>query len=109
LHQHHSGSSAGAMVLCQYYYEPVKKEIKPGLNLIRNTCVVPHHDTYGAGWVRRIEREILHAVLIGIDEETGMLREAGERLWQVHGIGSVTIYRSGRGEIFAPGRRFTLS
>ncbi len=103
-----AGSSAGAMVLCEYFYDPVAKAIKPGLNLIRNACVIPHHNTFGAGWVRHIETQIPQAVLIGIDEETGMVREGGRRQWQVHGGGTVSIYRAGREEIFAPGQRFAV-
>ena len=101
-----AGSSAGAMVLCEHYYDPVENAIRPGLNLIRNACVIPHHDTYGAGWVRRIERKIPSAACAGIDEETGMIRKRGERAWQVHGRGTVTIYRRGRAEIFPAGQRF---
>lgn len=103
-----AGSSAGAMVLCEYYYDPFKKMIKPGLNLIPGACVVPHHDTFGAGWVRHIEGEIPHAALIGIDEETGMIREDGQRKWQVYGGGNVSIHRKGRVDIFTPGQRFAL-
>jgi cyanophycinase len=103
-----AGSSAGAMVLCEYYYDPVQKEIKPGLNLIRSACVIPHHNTFGAGWVRYIQTQIPHAVLIGIDEETGMVREGGQRQWQVYGGGKVSIYRACREEIFTPGQHFAL-
>jgi cyanophycinase len=103
-----AGSSAGAMVLCEYYYDPIEKEIKPGLNLISNTCVIPHHDRYGAGWIRHIERDVPHAILVGIDEETGMIREEGSDAWQVHGGGYVTLYRSGRAVIFSAGQQFTL-
>jgi cyanophycinase len=103
-----AGSSAGAMVLCEYYYAPEKKEIKPGLNLIHNAIVLPHHNTFGASWVRRINQEIPSAVCIGIDEETGIIREGEERSWQVYGGGNVSIYRGGGIERFAPGQRFTL-
>jgi cyanophycinase len=103
-----AGSSAGAMVLCEHYFDPSEKAIKPGLNLIRNACVVPHHDTFGAGWIQHIEQEIPQAVLIGIDEETGMIREANQGAWQVYGGGDVSIYRRGGMETFSPGQRLAL-
>ncbi|HEY3994304.1 MAG TPA: Type 1 glutamine amidotransferase-like domain-containing protein, partial [Ktedonobacteraceae bacterium] len=42
-----AGSSAGAMVLCQYYFDPAREQIVEGLNLLPNTCVLPHHNTFG--------------------------------------------------------------
>ena len=43
------GSSAGAMILCQHYYDPDTQRIVEGLNLIPRACVVPHHNTFGRG------------------------------------------------------------
>src|SRR5438105_332159 len=37
-----AGSSAGAMVLCQYYYDPGPAKVVEGLGLVPNTCVLPH-------------------------------------------------------------------
>src|SRR5438309_624552 len=34
-----AGSSAGAMMLCQYYFDPAKRQIVEGLNFVPNTCV----------------------------------------------------------------------
>ena len=103
-----AGSSAGAMVICEYYFDPLKKAIRPGLNLIGNAIVAPHYNTFGAGWVRHFEREIPFVVCIGIDEGTGMICEKGEMEWQVYGGGHVSIHRHGRVHRFAPGQRFTL-
>ena len=103
-----AGSSAGAMVLCEYCYDPLEKAITPGLNLIHNACVIPHHETFGAGWIRHIAPQIPQAVFIGIDEETGIIREGGQEAWQVYGGGNVSIYRKGLVEIFPPGQQFTL-
>ncbi len=36
-----AGSSAGAMVLCQYYYDSERQQAVEGLNLLPNTCVLP--------------------------------------------------------------------
>ena len=42
-----SGSSAGAMVLCEYYFDPGRSKVEKGLNLVPNACVLPHHNTFG--------------------------------------------------------------
>ena len=42
-----AGSSAGAMVLCEHYYDPYEKKLLSGLNLVQNACVLPHHNTAG--------------------------------------------------------------
>lgn len=96
-----SGSSAGAMVLCEYFYEPHHDGILPGLNLIPGACILPHHDTFGKTWGSRLKQLLPRATLIGIDEGTGMLSDDGGHAWQVHGPGSVVIYRYGQTEIFA--------
>ena len=44
-----AGSSAGAMVLCQYYYHPGNASVVEGLNFLPGTCFLPHHNTFGAG------------------------------------------------------------
>src|SRR6185437_3626307 len=68
-----AGSSAGAMVLCQYYYDPSRQQAAPGLGLLPNACVLPHHNTSSKGWVARLAAALPEAVLVGIDERTGML------------------------------------
>ena len=103
-----AGSSAGAMVLCENFYDPIEKAIKPGLNLIGNACVIPHYNTFGAEWARNLESQLPQAVLIGIDEETGVVREGGQGPWQVYGGGKVSIHRAGQKEIHTPGQRFAL-
>ena len=42
-----AGSSAGAMVLCKYYYNPVSSRVEEGLNLVDRICILPHHNTFG--------------------------------------------------------------
>ena len=48
------GSSAGAMVLCEVYYDPSAAQVLPGLNLVRGICMLPHHDTFGRAWEPQI-------------------------------------------------------
>src|SRR3989442_2681498 len=73
-----AGSSDGAMVMCQYYYVPGKGNVVEGLNLLPNTCVLPHHDTFGKNWASRLSNLLPEAVLLGIDEQTGMLDDGPE-------------------------------
>jgi cyanophycinase len=101
-----AGSSAGAMVLCEHYYDPYEKRLLRGLNLIPNACVLPHHNTFGKAWANQLKQLLPDAMLIGIDESTGMLTDA-DGAWRVNGSGEVTLYRRestivyGRGEGFS--------
>jgi cyanophycinase len=105
-----AGSSAGAMVLCQYYYDPSKGQIVDGLGLVPNTLVLPHHNTFGARWVKPMSERVPDVVLLGIDERTGMLDDgdAGRKTgWHVHGQGWVTIYRRGVPTAYRAGESFS--
>lgn len=104
-----AGSSAGAMVMCQYYFDPSRRQIIEGLGLLPNTCVLPHHNTFGKGWAAQLSRLLPNAVLLGIDERTGMLDDGpGERKasWRVYGQGAVTLYRSGKPTMYRAGETF---
>ncbi len=105
-----AGSSAGAMVMCQYYFDPAQGRVVEGLGIVPNTCVLPHHNTFGKGWAQRLSQLLPNAILLGVDERTGMLDDGdGERktAWRVYGQGSVTIYRKGRPTIYRAGEEFT--
>ncbi|MBV8694207.1 MAG: Type 1 glutamine amidotransferase-like domain-containing protein [Chloroflexi bacterium] len=110
-----AGSSAGAMVLCQYYYDPGKRQMAEGLGLVSNTCVLPHHNTFGKDWAQRLGYDKLgsyaHIVLLGIDEYTGMLDDAegGKKIgWRVYGQGAVTLYHAGKAMVYTTGQTFKL-
>ena len=105
-----AGSSAGAMILCEHYYDPEEKNILDGLGLIPNACILPHHDTFGKSWASELTQRLPGAVLIGIDEQTGMLNDAPDGRWQVYGdgAGGVTLYKNERQMHLAPGTRFDL-
>jgi cyanophycinase len=103
-----AGSSAGAMVLCQSYYDPGSGKMEEGLNLVPNSLVLPHHDTFGKNWAPRLLDLAPQSRLLGIDERTGMLSKNGGAEWQVLGQGSVTIYRQGQREIYRTGEQFSL-
>ncbi len=107
-----AGSSAGAMVMCQYYFDPGAGKVVEGLNFAPNTCVLPHHNTFGKGWAARLAKLLPNTVLLGIDERTGMIDDYSpihsERRahWRVYGQGDVTIYRHGQPTIHHNGERF---
>ena len=104
-----AGSSAGAMVMCQYYSDPGKGQVVEGLNLIPNSCVLPHHNTFGKRWATRLSEQLPYAVLLGIDERTAMLDDgdAGrKRGWRVCGQGGVTLYRGGLATTYQAGETF---
>ena len=103
-----AGSSAGAMVLCERYYDPETSQVMSGLNLVPNACVLPHHDTFGKRWAPRLGELLPSSVLIGIDERTGMLDDGDGGQWRVYGQGAVTLYREGRATIYREGESFTL-
>ena len=105
-----AGSSAGAMILCEHYYDPEEKNILDGLGLIPNACILPHHDTFGKSWAPELAQRMPGVVLIGIDEQTGMLNDGPEGRWQVYGDGpgGVTLYKNQRQMHLAPGTRFDL-
>jgi cyanophycinase len=103
-----AGSSAGAMVLCQFYYDPNEGKVVEGLNLISNALVLPHHNTFGRGWAVRLLEKLPGVTLLGIDERTGMLDNGHGLEWSVLGQGSITVYRQGQREIHPTGETFFL-
>ncbi len=101
-----AGSSAGAMVMCEFYYDPGQGQVVDGLNLVPNSIVLPHHNTFGKSWASRL-LEVSKATLVGIDEQTGMLDD-GAQAWTVYGRGSVTLYRNHKIEIYEAGKAFSV-
>jgi cyanophycinase len=104
-----AGSSAGAMILCEHYYDPQEKQIRNGLGLIHAACVLPHHDAFGRHWAPDLLHQLPGMVLIGIDEQTGILNDGPRGRWQVYGAGRVTLYQNDRRIHFAAGQNFSLT
>jgi cyanophycinase len=102
-----AGSSAGAMVLCEHYYDPSTRKLMNGLDLIHNACVLPHHNTFGKNWVKQLMQLIPNATLIGIDEQTGILNNTNGE-WHVHGAKKVVIYQAGQTQTYARGETFSF-
>ena len=103
-----AGSSAGAMVLCSDYFDPVGNAVNPGLGLLSRTCVIPHHETVGNRWGPFLQKALPDNLLLGIEEETGVLTRPGQNRWRVYGKGQVTLYRGGQVAVFGHGQTFRL-
>lgn len=102
------GSSAGAMVLCEHYYDPHGNQILEGLNLLSNTCILPHHNNFGKKWAPKLTSQLPQATLIGVDEQTGILNDGARGEWSVYGRGHITLYRHGQVETYMRGDIFRL-
>ena len=102
-----AGSSAGAMVLCEHYYDPYEKKLLRGLNLIPNACVLPHHNNAGKAWASQLMRLLPGSTLLGIDESTGTINDT-DGAWRVYGAGGVTVYSGGQIQVYARGASFSL-
>ena len=102
-----AGSSAGAMVMCEFYYDLNQGQVVNGLNLVANSLVLPHHNTFGKSWAGRL-LEISHLTLIGIDEQTGIIDDGSSKTWSVLGRGAATLYRNAQIEVHQTGTSFSL-
>ncbi len=103
-----AGSSAGAMVMCEFYYDPSAGRVHQGLNLVPNSLVLPHHNTFGKSWAPKLLKKNPDVTLIGIDERTGMLNNAENNSWNIYGAGDVTLYRNDVVEIYKAGKAFSV-
>ncbi len=103
-----AGSSAGAMVLCEYYYDPGSSRVMEGLKLIKGLCILPHHDTFGKDWAPRLSQLLPDSVLLGIDEETGLICDISAQTGRVHGKGKITVYHDSLIDRMEPEQEFNL-
>jgi cyanophycinase len=104
-----AGSSAGAMVLCEYYYDPDSDSVVEGLDLIKGLCILPHHDTFGKNWAACLKKRLPDTALLGIDEETGLICRVSEGRGRVHGKGKITLYQDGLIDKIEPEQEFNLN
>lgn len=102
-----AGSSAGAMVMCEFYYDPGPGRVHEGLNLVPNSLVLPHHNTFGKSWAPRLTTQLPNTTLIGIDEQTGMINDGADQ-WTMYGRGAVTLYKDSKIETIEAGNSFPL-
>jgi cyanophycinase len=87
-----AASGAGATVLCDPMVDPRGGAYTIGLGVVRNLAVFPYHGT-AADHLRERSIDLLPkaATLVGIDEETALLR-APDGTWTVRGAGHVSVY-----------------
>jgi cyanophycinase len=104
-----AGSSAGAMVLCQYFYDPYEKKLLAGLGLLQNACVLPHFNRSGHSWATDLAPQLPGVTLLGIDEGTGMLDDGEGGAWRVYGKGRVTVLQGAERQVYLSGEHFELS
>ena len=99
-----AGSSAGAMVLGERFYDPAASTIRPGLRVIGSTLVIPHHERMGPTWASRLETLAPGSLLLGLDESTGIIDDAGNEGWTVYGGGEAVVYVDGQQFRFRAGQ-----
>ncbi len=87
-----AASGAGATVLCDPMVDPRGGAYTVGLGVVRNLAVFPYHGT-AADHLRERSIDLLptNATLVGIDEETALVRDPSGS-WRVAGSGHVTVY-----------------
>lgn len=102
------GSSAGAMILCQHYYDPDTQRIVEGLNLVPRACLVPHHNTFGKRWASSLAPSVPDDVIVGVDEQTGLINDGAAGEWSVLGKGTATVYKGGRTKTYHSGEPLFL-
>jgi len=87
-----AASGAGATVVCDPMVDPRGGAYTVGLGLVEGLAVFPYHGT-AADHLRERSIDLLPATatLVGIDEETALIRDA-ESEWRVAGAGVVTLY-----------------
>src|SRR5262245_53512315 len=87
-----AASGAGATLLCDPMVDPRGGAYTVGLGVVRNLAVFPYHGT-AADHLRERSIDLLPsgATLVGIDEQTALIRDPGAA-WRVAGAGVGTLY-----------------
>ncbi|HEY3218103.1 MAG TPA: Type 1 glutamine amidotransferase-like domain-containing protein [Candidatus Limnocylindria bacterium] len=97
-----AGSSAGAMMLGESTFVPLERGpdglptkaiVRPALGMVKGVIVAPHFDILPEGMLRTWSDLVPAGQrLLGIDEDTALLRRDGR--WDVLGRGRVLVFRS---------------
>ncbi len=90
-----AASGAGATVFGDPMVDPRGGAYTVGLGLVPGLAVFPYHGS-AADHLRERSIDLLarDAVLVGIDEQTAIVR-TGDGPWEVLGAGAATVYRKG--------------
>jgi len=90
-----AASGAGATVLGDPMVDPRGGAYTVGLGLVPGLAIFPYHGR-AADHLRERSVDLLarDAVLVGIDEQTALVR-TGDGPWNVMGAGGATVYRKG--------------
>ncbi|MBK5290011.1 MAG: Type 1 glutamine amidotransferase-like domain-containing protein [Acidimicrobiia bacterium] len=87
-----AASGAGATVLCDPMVDPRGGAYTVGLGFVTGLAVFPYHGTAARHLLERsIELKPRDAILVGLDEETALVR-APDATWSVAGRGHATVY-----------------
>jgi cyanophycinase len=92
-----AGSSAGAMVLCQFYRDPDSGDLLDGLDLVHNK-----------NWAPMLAARLPDATLLGIDEQVGIVDDGHAGDWAVFGGGTATVYQGKTTRTYHAGETFRL-
>ncbi|MEW6186885.1 MAG: Type 1 glutamine amidotransferase-like domain-containing protein [Thermodesulfobacteriota bacterium] len=87
-----AGSSAGAMVLGEIFYDPASQAFQKGMGLVSQTCVLPHYTIQKKTRAGKMAEENPDIRFFGIEEETGLINDGPLGQWKVYGKGTVTVY-----------------
>ncbi len=106
------GCSAGAMAMGREIIAFRKSHATRGLSLLPLIQTIPHYDRF-LGWLPdRVSAAIMRVEdgmnLIGIDENTAMVRDRFDSPWRVWGEGKVHLLKSSETYSFVAGAEITL-
>ena len=106
------GCSAGAMAMGSEIIAFRKSHSTPGLSLLPTIQTIPHYDRF-LGWLPdRISAAIMRVEegmnLIGIDENTALVRDRADSSWRVWGEGKVHLLKSSDTHSFISGEEISF-
>lgn len=110
-----AGCSAGAMAMSSDvpHFFRMKEEGEPGLGITPHIRTIPHYNKF-FGWIPDKAAKIMMkapegVVIIGIDEETALVKEDGLAPWRVVGKASVHVLHGAPTQKFGSGEIVELN